>query len=130
MQKYETFYPGQVVKLSGDSYAMTVKPSNDEDDKGIDTCCIWFNPDLGGEPIECTFSSRILKLQENQEQYGYSHTRFEPGAAVKLRSSGPSMTVQKSQTLTGVTLVFCIWHDKKSREPLTASFPSEMLVAV
>ncbi|MEH8225634.1 DUF2158 domain-containing protein [Aeromonas veronii] len=149
MQKYQYFYPGQVVKLSGGSYPMTVKPAEDEDDKGIDACCVWFNTDMGGEPIEWTFPSRvwfntdmggepiewtfpsrILKLQENQEQYGYLHTRFEPGAAVRLRSGGPSMTVKNSQSLTGVTLVFCIWHDKKSREPLMSSFPSEMLVAV
>ncbi|WP_421346065.1 DUF2158 domain-containing protein [Aeromonas veronii] len=130
MQKYQYFYLGQVVTLSGGSYPMTVKPAEDEDDKGIDACCVWFNTDMGGEPIEWTFPSRILKLQENQEQYGYLHTRFEPGAAVRLRSGGPSMTVQNSQSLTGVTLVFCIWHDKKSREPLMSSFPSEMLVAV
>ncbi|MNE34596.1 hypothetical protein D3C80_1283240 [compost metagenome] len=129
MQRYQSFYPGQVVKLSGGGYPMTVKPA-DEDDKGADTCCVWFNSDLGGEPMEWTFPTRILKLQEDQDQYGHLRTHFEPGEVVKLRSDGPSMTVQSRQNLVGVTLVFCIWHDKESREPLTASFPSEMLMAV
>ncbi|BDC80807.1 hypothetical protein NUITMVA1_07500 [Aeromonas hydrophila] len=128
MQRYEAFYPGQVVKLSGGGYPMTVKPS-DEDDRGVDTCCVWFNLDLGGEPIEYTFPTNTLKLQEGQEQYGYPHTRFTSGEVVKLRSGGPSMTVHSKQTLSGVTLVTCIWQDKKNREPLKAAFPSEMLVA-
>ena len=128
MQRFQYFYPGQVVTLSGGGYRMTVKPVDDEESN--DTYCVWFNPELGGEPVEWTFPSILLKLEEDQEQYGYGRTLFKPGDVAQLRSGGPSMTVHSRQTLTGVTLVSCIWHDKESREPLRASFPSEMLVAV
>ncbi len=128
MQRYEYFYPGQAVTLSSGGLRMTVKPTDDDDT--LEACCVWFNPELGGLPVEWSFPRSVLKLEEGQNQYGYDRTRFTPGQVVQLRSGEPSMTVLNSQTNAGVLHVSCIWHDKKSREPLMASFPSEMLVAV
>lgn len=128
MQRYQYFYPGQVVTLSGGDQRMTVKPTSDEESN--DTCCVWFNPELGGHPVQWTFPSSVLKLEENQDRYGYGHTRFNPGDAVQLRGGGPSMAVVSTQRTNDMPYVSCIWLDQDNREPLTASFPSEMLVAV
>lgn len=128
MQKYPYFYPGQVVTLCSGGQRMTVKPTDDEDN--LEACCIWINAELGGPPVEHSFPRNVLKLEEGQNQYGYERKRFNPGQVVQLRSGEPKMTVLSSQSLAGLLLVSCIWHDKESREPLTAAFPSEMLIAV
>lgn len=77
MQRFQYFYPGQVVTLSGGGYRITVKPVDDEESN--DTCCVWFNPELGGKPVEWTFPSILPKLEENQELYGYGRTLFKLG---------------------------------------------------
>jgi uncharacterized protein YodC (DUF2158 family) len=127
MQRFQYFYPGQVVTLSSGGQRMTIKPTVDDSD---DVCCTWFNLELGGEPVEWAFPSNVLRLEENQEPHGYAPTRFEPGQVVQLRSSGPSMTVLSVQRANGMSLVSCIWFDKGNRNPLSVSFPSETLIAV
>ncbi|HHQ4689864.1 TPA: hypothetical protein ACSPZ4_000650 [Aeromonas veronii] len=77
MQRFQYFYPDQVVTLSGGGYRITVKPLDDEESN--DTCCVWFNPELGGKPVEWTFPSILPKLEENQELYGYGRTLFKLG---------------------------------------------------
>ncbi|HHQ4671068.1 TPA: hypothetical protein ACSP2K_002569 [Aeromonas veronii] len=77
MQRFQYFYPDQVVTLSCGGYRITVKPLDDEESN--DTCCVWFNPELGGKPVEWTFPSILPKLEENQELYGYGRTLFKLG---------------------------------------------------
>jgi uncharacterized protein YodC (DUF2158 family) len=127
MQGYQYFYPGQVVTLSSGGQRMTVRPAVDNSD---DVCCSWFNLELGGEPVEWTFQSNVLRLEENQEPCGHSPTRFEPGQVVQLRSGGPSMVVLSVQRADGMSHVSCIWLDKGNRNPLSVTLPSVTLIAV
>ncbi|MGY3895756.1 DUF2158 domain-containing protein [Aeromonas enterica] len=126
MQRFQYFYPGQVVTLSSGGQRMTVKPTVDDSDE---VYCTWFNLELGGEPVEWAFPSHVLRLEENQEPHGYAPTRFEPGQVAQLRSGGPSMTVLGVQRANGMSHVTCIWLDKDNRNPLSVLFPSETLIA-
>lgn len=127
MQRYQYFYSGQIVTLSSGGERMTVKPMGDDTHE---VACVWFNLELGGQPIEWAFSSSVLRLAENQDDHSYAHVRFEPGQVLQLRSGGPLMTVLSTERNNGVSHVSCIWLEKGSRNPLVASFPSETLTVV
>jgi len=118
-------YPGHVVSLPSSSQKMTIWSIDRADNSAL---CLWFNEELGGLPVQWTFSLEILDVDADQPSHSSHIPDFAPypGGVVKLRSGGPAMTIVEASD-DGIQ---CVWLDSSNnREPLSALFNRGALVA-
>ncbi|HHQ4758722.1 TPA: DUF2158 domain-containing protein [Aeromonas hydrophila] len=120
------FYPGEVVQLQSGGQHMTVKSMRDETASGADVCCVWFNQELGGEPVEGYFHPRTIRLLTERNVYE-AHRQFRPhvGQSVTLFSGGPAMTISQIESGHDTRILSCIWFDEHNKGVLSGSFRAD-----
>ncbi|TNJ08970.1 DUF2158 domain-containing protein [Aeromonas veronii] len=122
------FYPGEVVQLKSGGQRMTVDSTRENTEHGDDVCCVWFNQDLGGEPVKDYFHPRVLKLLTERNVYD-AHQQFRPlvGQSVTLCSGGPAMTISRIELSFDTRMVSCIWFDEHNKGVLSGLFRADTL---
>lgn len=126
MQNDICFHPGELVRLRSGGPDMTVNYVR-ADNEHVD--CSWFDSTLGPEPFYATFRSNTLNLREALPQRSHLDEQLQVGQVVKLRSGGPTMTIEYYSRDNGSEQeVSCIWFDESSHKLSSSLFHLHGLV--
>lgn len=126
MQDDVSFYPGQQVVLKSGGPIMTVNHVFRKD-AVID--CIWFDLDFGPERYHARLSGDVLvPFQDQTLSNGNVLQEVHVGNVVRLRSGGPSMTVEFVKANGFETKTSCLWFDRRAMTPFSAGFHPNALV--
>ena len=126
MQDDICFHPGELVRLRSGGPDMTVnyvRANNEHVD------CSWFDSTLGPEPFYATFRSNTLSLLEALSLHSRQDEQLQAGQVVRLRSGGPTMTIEYYSRDNGSEQeVSCIWFDESSHKLSSSLFHLHGLV--